>query len=151
MIARKKPRKQSDDNSDDENRKCRRIVTFKDTLDSDINVRENLSLQIGQGFELILWGDFKIMMESLTEENDQSDFWSNHKIGRLSLGDCMKLVEFCILELEDGIVIICLVRKKISFFQRNYYKNLDLGLEVERESTVALDLIRFIKQQIDEE
>ncbi|GJY13292.1 hypothetical protein Tco_0382601 [Tanacetum coccineum] len=27
---------------------------------------------------------------------------------------------------------------------------LDLGLEVERESTVALDLIRFIKQQIDE-
>ncbi|GJT34508.1 hypothetical protein Tco_0924927 [Tanacetum coccineum] len=28
---------------------------------------------------------------------------------------------------------------------------LDLGLEVERESFVALDLIRFIKQQIDEE
>ncbi|GKC03953.1 hypothetical protein Tco_0995563 [Tanacetum coccineum] len=28
---------------------------------------------------------------------------------------------------------------------------LDLGLEVERESTVALDLIRFIKQQIGEE
>ncbi|GJT48682.1 hypothetical protein Tco_0974839 [Tanacetum coccineum] len=28
---------------------------------------------------------------------------------------------------------------------------LDLGLEVERESTVALNLIRFIKQQIDEE
>ncbi|GKA79770.1 hypothetical protein Tco_0786366 [Tanacetum coccineum] len=28
---------------------------------------------------------------------------------------------------------------------------LDLGLEVERESSVALDLIRFIKQQIDEE
>ncbi|GKF63517.1 hypothetical protein Tco_0186965, partial [Tanacetum coccineum] len=27
---------------------------------------------------------------------------------------------------------------------------LDLGLEVERESTDALDLIRFIKQQIDE-
>ncbi|GJS95811.1 hypothetical protein Tco_0802779 [Tanacetum coccineum] len=30
-------------------------------------------------------------------------------------------------------------------------KMLDLGLEVERESFVDLDLIRFIKQQIDEE
>ncbi|GJZ86988.1 hypothetical protein Tco_0658598 [Tanacetum coccineum] len=32
-----------------------------------------------------------------------------------------------------------------------YWRMLDLGLEVERESTTALDLIRFIKQQIDEE
>ncbi|GKA24882.1 RNA-directed DNA polymerase, eukaryota [Tanacetum coccineum] len=30
------------------------------------------------------------------------------------------------------------------------WRMLDLGLEVERESTVAFDLIRFIKQQIDE-
>ncbi|GJY28477.1 ribonuclease H-like domain-containing protein [Tanacetum coccineum] len=29
--------------------------------------------------ELILWGDLKIMMESSTEENDQSDFWSNQQ------------------------------------------------------------------------
>ncbi|GKC69481.1 hypothetical protein Tco_1115364 [Tanacetum coccineum] len=64
-----------------------------------------------EGYELILWGDLKIMMESSME----------HKTGRLSLGDCMKLVEM-----------------------------LDLGLEVERESIVALDLIRFIKQQINE-
>ncbi|GKC46253.1 hypothetical protein Tco_1063975, partial [Tanacetum coccineum] len=45
-----------------------------------------------------------------------------NKVGRLSLGDCMKLVEMP-----------------------------TLGLEVERESTAALDLIRFIKQQIGEE
>ncbi|GKC88694.1 hypothetical protein Tco_1149343, partial [Tanacetum coccineum] len=35
------------------------------------------SLSDREGFELILWGDLKIMMESSTEENDQSDFWSN--------------------------------------------------------------------------
>ncbi|GJU79496.1 hypothetical protein Tco_1281861 [Tanacetum coccineum] len=32
-----------------------------------------------KGFELILWGDLKIMMESSTEENDQSDFWSDQQ------------------------------------------------------------------------
>ncbi|GJU33504.1 hypothetical protein Tco_1181858 [Tanacetum coccineum] len=36
MIARKKPRKQSDDDSDDEHRKCLKIVTFEGTLDSEI-------------------------------------------------------------------------------------------------------------------
>ncbi|GKD66682.1 hypothetical protein Tco_1308790 [Tanacetum coccineum] len=32
-----------------------------------------------EGFELILWGDLKIMMESSTEDNDQSDFWSDQQ------------------------------------------------------------------------
>ncbi|GJW00378.1 hypothetical protein Tco_1555629 [Tanacetum coccineum] len=32
-----------------------------------------------EGFELILWGDLKIMMESSTEENNQSDFWNNQQ------------------------------------------------------------------------
>ncbi|GKD17587.1 hypothetical protein Tco_1206745, partial [Tanacetum coccineum] len=36
MIARKKPRKQSCDDSDDEHRKCLKIVTFEGTLDSEI-------------------------------------------------------------------------------------------------------------------
>ncbi|GJV67016.1 hypothetical protein Tco_1482525 [Tanacetum coccineum] len=36
MIARKKPRKQLDDDSDDEHRKCLKIVTFEGTLDSEI-------------------------------------------------------------------------------------------------------------------
>ncbi|GKD96111.1 hypothetical protein Tco_1380008 [Tanacetum coccineum] len=44
-----------------------------------------------EGFELILWGDLKIMMESSTEEVISGVI---NKIGRLSLGDCMKLVEF---------------------------------------------------------
>ncbi|GJZ24000.1 hypothetical protein Tco_0561459 [Tanacetum coccineum] len=32
-----------------------------------------------EGIELILWEDLKIMMESLKEENDQSDFWNNQQ------------------------------------------------------------------------
>ncbi|GJT18938.1 hypothetical protein Tco_0877644 [Tanacetum coccineum] len=42
MIARKKPRKQSDDGSDDEHRKCLKIVTFEGTLDSEIMEKKSV-------------------------------------------------------------------------------------------------------------
>ncbi|GJY40035.1 hypothetical protein Tco_0427305 [Tanacetum coccineum] len=57
----------------------------------------------------------------------------------------------CILEFEDGIVIHMLVERRYPLSKDLLQRMLDLGLEVERESSVALDLIRFIKQQIDEE
>ncbi|GJW65555.1 hypothetical protein Tco_0117439 [Tanacetum coccineum] len=131
MIARKKPRKQSDVDSDDEHKKCLKIVTFESILDSEIMekksviarlnkisspdgdylviykanrnfrafnylievlhifdrqdlfhlydlMREHYSEVTLDGFVLILWGDLKIMMESSTEGNELSDFWSMH-------------------------------------------------------------------------
>ncbi|GKD21793.1 hypothetical protein Tco_1223496 [Tanacetum coccineum] len=39
MIARKRPRPQLDDDSDDEHRKCLRIVTFDSTIDGILNRR----------------------------------------------------------------------------------------------------------------
>ncbi|GJR78222.1 hypothetical protein Tco_0149007, partial [Tanacetum coccineum] len=65
-----------------------------------------------------------------------------------------RLYEACgvyILELEDGTVIHMLVERRYPLSKDLLQRMLDLGLEVERESTTALDLIRFIKQQIDEE
>ncbi|GJS51238.1 hypothetical protein Tco_0624600, partial [Tanacetum coccineum] len=55
-----------------------------------------------------------------------------------------------ILELKDGTVIHMLVERRYPFSKDLLQRMLDIGLEVERESTAALDLIRFIKQQIDE-
>ncbi|GKA42626.1 hypothetical protein Tco_0735286 [Tanacetum coccineum] len=78
-----------------------------------------------KGIELILWGDLKIMMESLTEENDQ--------------------------ELKDGTVIHILVERKYPLFKELLQIMLDLGLEVEEERTPALHLVRFIKKQLNEE
>ncbi|GJW53893.1 hypothetical protein Tco_0097978 [Tanacetum coccineum] len=58
-----------------------------------------------EGFELILWGDLKIMMESSTKENDQSDFWSNQQDWKIITWRLYEACGVCILELEDGIVI----------------------------------------------
>ncbi|GJZ13124.1 hypothetical protein Tco_0548354 [Tanacetum coccineum] len=90
--------------------------------DSDDNDRKKIT---PEGIELIIWGDLKIMMESSTEENDQ--------------------------ELEDGIVIYMLVERRYPLSKELLQRMLDLGLEVEEESTAALHLVRFIKQQLNEE
>ncbi|GJX63641.1 hypothetical protein Tco_0296541 [Tanacetum coccineum] len=42
-------------------------------------MREQYSEVTLDGIELILWGDLKIMIESLTEGNEQSDFWNDQQ------------------------------------------------------------------------
>ncbi|GKB15208.1 hypothetical protein Tco_0849131 [Tanacetum coccineum] len=158
MIERKRKRPQPDVASDDENRKCLKIVTFEGTIDSEIMEKKSFISKLDkvsspegdylviyrangnfrafnyllevlhifdrqdlfhlynlmmeqyseitlEGFELILWGDLKIMMESSIEENDQSDFWSDQQDWKIVT---WRLYEACgvyILELEDGTVI----------------------------------------------
>ncbi|GJU45085.1 hypothetical protein Tco_1202351 [Tanacetum coccineum] len=177
MIARKRKRsQQSEVDSEDEHRKCLKIVALDSTIDIEVMetksviarldkvsspdgdylviyrangnfrafncllevlhifdkqdlfhlydlVMEQYSEITLEGIELILWGDLKIMMESSTEENDQ--------------------------KLKDGTVIYMLVERRYPLSKDLLQRMLDLGLEVERESTAALDLIRFIKQQIE--
>ncbi|GKC81167.1 hypothetical protein Tco_1136884 [Tanacetum coccineum] len=178
MIARKKKRSQSDVDSDDKHRKCLKIVTFEGTIDSEIMERKYVIARLDkvsspdgdylviyrangnfrafnylmevlhifdrqdlfhlydlmmeqyseitlEGIELILWGDLKIMMESSTKGNEQ--------------------------KLEDGIVIHMLVERRYPLSKDLLQRMLDFRLKVERESVAALDLIRFIKQQINEE
>ncbi|GJY80317.1 putative ribonuclease H-like domain-containing protein [Tanacetum coccineum] len=83
-----------------------------------------------------------IMMESSTEGNEQSDFWSGQQDWKIVT---WRLYESCgvrILEFEDGIVIHVLVERRYPLSKDLLQRILDLGLEVERESSVALDLIR---------
>ncbi|GJV57674.1 hypothetical protein Tco_1458679 [Tanacetum coccineum] len=204
MIARKKPRPQPDVDSDDEHRKCLRVVALDSTIDSEVMETKSVIARLNkvsspygdylviyrangnfrafnyllevlhifdrqdlfhlydlvmeqyseitlEGIELILWGDLKIMMESSTEENDQSDFWNNQKNWEI---DRWRLYEACgvyILELKDGTIIHMLVERRYPLSKDLLQRMLNLGLEVEKESTAALHLIRFIKQQIDEE
>ncbi|GKF72020.1 hypothetical protein Tco_0208134 [Tanacetum coccineum] len=103
-----------------------------------------------EGYELILWGDLKVMMESTMEESDLNDFWQDQQKWEIVT---WRLYEACgvyILELKDRTVIHMLVESKYPLSKDLLQRMLDLGLEVKRESIVALDLIRFIKQQIDE-
>ncbi|GKD22273.1 hypothetical protein Tco_1223976 [Tanacetum coccineum] len=104
-----------------------------------------------RAFNYLMEGDLKIMMESSKEENDQSDFWNNQQNWEIVR---WRLYEACgvyILELEDGTVIHMLVERRYPLSKELLQRMLDFGLEVEVDSTAALDLIRFIKQQLNEE
>ncbi|GJT75116.1 ribonuclease H-like domain-containing protein [Tanacetum coccineum] len=147
MIARKRPRPQPDDDSDDEHRKCLRIDLFH-LYDL---VMKQYSKITPEGIELILWGDLKIMMESSTEENDQGDFWNNQQDWEIVSWRLYEACGVCILELKDGTVIYMLVERRYPLSKELLQRMLDLGLEVEEESTAALHLVRFIKQQLNEE
>ncbi|GJT00464.1 hypothetical protein Tco_0821633 [Tanacetum coccineum] len=98
-----------------------------------------------EGIELILWGDLKIMMESPTEENDQGDFWNNQQEWEIVRWRLYEAYGVCILELKDGTVIYMLVERRYHLSKELLQRMLDLGLEVEEESTTALHLVRFIK------
>ncbi|GJR78081.1 hypothetical protein Tco_0148866 [Tanacetum coccineum] len=126
MIARKRKRPQSDVNSDDELRKSLKIVTFEGTIDSEIMEKKSFISKLDKvsspegdylviykangnfrAFNYLLEGDLKIMMESSTEENDQSDFWrfSTHLDSWLELAS----------------------QDQISFLVKDYLKYVDYG------------------------
>ncbi|GJR14462.1 hypothetical protein Tco_0797114 [Tanacetum coccineum] len=125
MIARKKSRKQTDDDSDDEHRKCLKIVTFEATIDSEIMEKKSVITRLDKvsspdgvylviyrangnfrAFNYLMEGDMKIMMRIHTEEMIKVISEVINKIRRLSLGDCMKLVEFAFWSLKMGMTFI---------------------------------------------
>ncbi|GJW14153.1 uncharacterized mitochondrial protein-like protein [Tanacetum coccineum] len=117
-----------------------KIVTFEGTIDSEIMERKSVIARLNKvsspdGDYLVIYranGNFRAF-----------NYWEIVT---------WRLYETCrvyILELKDGTVIHMLVERRYPLSSDLLQRMLDLGLEVERESTAALDLIRFIKQQID--
>ncbi|GKB30294.1 hypothetical protein Tco_0869695 [Tanacetum coccineum] len=144
MLSRKRKIPQPDVDSDDEHRKCLKIITFEGTIDSEIMERKSVITRLNKvsspdGDYLVIYranGNFRAFNYLLEE------------IVR------WRLYEACgvyILELEDGTVIHMLVERRYPLSKELLQRMLDFGLEVEVDSTAALDLIRFIKQQLNEE
>ncbi|GJY76798.1 hypothetical protein Tco_0481914 [Tanacetum coccineum] len=86
------------------------------------------------------------MMESSTEENDQGDFWNNQQEWEIVRWRLYEACGVCILELKDGTIIYMLVERRYPLSMELLQQMLDLGLEVEEESTVALQL-NYLKEQ----
>ncbi|GJY22848.1 reverse transcriptase domain-containing protein [Tanacetum coccineum] len=196
-VVKETPKKEEttkpSDDSDDEHRKCPRIVALDNAIDSEVMETKSIIARLNkvsspdgdylviyrasrnfrafnyllevlhifdrqdlfhlynlvmeqyseitlEGIEFILWGDLKIMMESSTEENDQSDFWNNQQNWEIVRWRLYEACRVYILELKDGIVIHMLVERRYPFSKDLLQRMLDLGLEVKEESIAALHL-----------
>ncbi|GKA04754.1 putative ribonuclease H-like domain-containing protein [Tanacetum coccineum] len=167
-VVKETPREEDtakpDDDSDDENRKCLRIVTFDSTIDSEIMetkffVSKPHKVSSPDGNYLVVYkanGHFRafnylmeIMMESLIEENDQDDFWNNQQEWEIVKWRLYEACGVCILELKDGTVIYMLVERRYPLSKELVCKRmLDLGLGFKRESTATLHFGKILKQHL---
>ncbi|GKB08997.1 hypothetical protein Tco_0837309 [Tanacetum coccineum] len=100
-----------------------------------------------EGYNLLLWGDLKVMFEP----NAKDEIWSNQQDWTLI---SWKLYENCRVHtlLMDG-TLTCfnmLVEKMYPLIKEMLEKMLNWKLEAEAESTMAFELLKFIKSQLDD-
>ncbi|GKD55133.1 hypothetical protein Tco_1288520 [Tanacetum coccineum] len=153
MLARKRPRPQPDDGSDDEHRKCLRIVTFDSTIDSEIGTKKRKS------------GHVMMIARKRPRPLPDDDSDNEHK-------KCLRIITFEstidseIMEIKSFIArlhkvsspdgnYLVIYRVNGHFRAFNYLMEmetellqqmLDLGLEVEEESTTALQLFTMLNR-----
>ncbi|GJW79804.1 hypothetical protein Tco_0143779 [Tanacetum coccineum] len=129
MIARKRKRPQPDVDSDDEHRKCLKIITFEGNASPD---RDYLVIYRANGnfraFNYLLEGDLKIMMKSSTEENDQSDFWNDQQEWEIVTWRLYKRCGVYILKLKDGKPVHPYVSLKEGIHFPRFYCKMKLDL-----------------------
>ncbi|GKB89696.1 hypothetical protein Tco_0961968 [Tanacetum coccineum] len=100
-----------------------------------------------EGYNLLLWGDLKVMFEP----NAEDEIWSNQQDWTLI---SWKLYESCGVHtlLMDGTFTSfnMLVEKRYPLIKEMLQKMLNWKLEAEAESTMAFELLKFIKSQLEE-
>ncbi|GKB49424.1 hypothetical protein Tco_0900177 [Tanacetum coccineum] len=107
MIARKKKRSQLDVDSDDEHKKCLKIVTFESILDSEIMEKKSVIARLNKvsspdGDYLVIYranGNFRAFNYLMEKEMEQMCLMSGStRLEDCSHGGCMILVELPLLE-----------------------------------------------------
>ncbi|GKD73818.1 hypothetical protein Tco_1332100 [Tanacetum coccineum] len=111
-------------------------------------VMERFKDNTPEGYSLILWGDLKTMFEP----NSEDEVWRNQQDWNLI---SWKLYENCGVHtlLLDGTLIgfYMLVEKRYPFTKETLEKMLNWKLEAEAKSTMAFELLKFVKTQIKEQ
>ncbi|GJS50805.1 hypothetical protein Tco_0624167 [Tanacetum coccineum] len=104
-------------------------------------VKERYSASRPEGFDLMLWGD----LHTLFEPDEDDDIWKDqHEYKLLS----WRLYDFCgihILLMENGLAIHMLTEKKYPLSQEMISKMLKKKLEVDHESSQAIELLRYFE------
>ncbi|GJS29280.1 hypothetical protein Tco_0489900 [Tanacetum coccineum] len=117
----------------------------------DLNVVYQLVMdryqdEIPEGFDRVLWGDLMIMFNP----DDEDKFWNSQQDWNVVSWKLHGSLGVHTLMTEAGLVIHMLVEKKYPLRKKVLLQMLELKLESEEDSTMALELIRFVKKLVAE-
>ncbi|GJT63599.1 putative ribonuclease H-like domain-containing protein [Tanacetum coccineum] len=117
----------------------------------DLNVVYQLVMdryqdEIPEGFDRVLWGDLMIMFNP----DNEDEFWNSQQDWNVVSWKLHGSSGVHTLMTEAGLVIYMLVEKKYPLRKKVLLQMLELKLESEEDSTMALELIRFVKKIVAE-
>ncbi|GJY12295.1 hypothetical protein Tco_0381604 [Tanacetum coccineum] len=98
--------------------------------------------KIPEGFDKVLWGDLIVMFNP----DEQDEFWNSQHEWKVVSWKLHNSSGVHTLMTDEGLVVHMLVEKKYPLKMEIVVQMLKLKLEYEEDSTMALELIRFIKK-----
>ncbi|GJS17070.1 hypothetical protein Tco_0411542 [Tanacetum coccineum] len=110
-------------------------------------VMEEYKDRLPEGFDKMLWGDLMIMFN----QGDTADFWDTQQNWKLKVG-MFYIVSSGVhtIMTSTGLVFHMFVENRYPLTKEVLSQMLELKLETEEESSMALELIKFVKQQLEE-
>ncbi|GJT06305.1 hypothetical protein Tco_0840767 [Tanacetum coccineum] len=109
-------------------------------------VMEEYKDRLPEGFDKMLWGDLMILFN----QGDTADFWDTQQDWKLISWKLHSSSGVHTIMTSTGLVFHMLVESKYPLTKEVLSQMLELKLETEEESSMALELIKFVKQQLEE-
>ncbi|GKA22385.1 hypothetical protein Tco_0708347 [Tanacetum coccineum] len=116
----------------------------QDVIDLHRLVEERYATSRPEGYDLMLWGDLKIIFQPDEEDEVRRH---QHEYNLIS----WRLFDLCgihILLMDNGIAIHMMIENKYPLTQEMLLKMLSKKLEVDHENERAFELLRFIRSQV---
>ncbi|GJV72613.1 hypothetical protein Tco_1492608 [Tanacetum coccineum] len=117
---------------------------IQDVLDLHRLVKARYMTSSPEGYDLMLWGDLK----TLFEPDEEDEVWKNQHEYNLISSRLFDSYGIHILLMNNGIAIHMMNEKKYPINQEMLSRMLSKRLEVDHESTMAYELLKFIKSQV---
>ncbi|GJW51414.1 hypothetical protein Tco_0092765 [Tanacetum coccineum] len=102
--------------------------------------------EIPQGFDRILWGDLTTMFHPI----ELDEVWKSQQNWNIVSWKLHNSSGVHTLQTDTDMIIYMLVEKKYPLMKKILLQMLKVKLTTEENSTMAMDLIKFIQQQIED-
>ncbi|GJY40019.1 putative ribonuclease H-like domain-containing protein [Tanacetum coccineum] len=116
----------------------------QDVIDLHRLINERYEKTSLEGYDLLLWGDLK----TLFEPTEEDEIWKNQQDYNLI---SWRLFDSCgvhVLLMNTRVVIHMMIEKKYPLTQEMLSKMLNRRLEVDYESKMAFELLKFTRSQL---